>query len=104
MAPQHSDLTYLSAQTALNWFRAKKLSPVELLSAVIHRADQVSHTVNPFSDRYFGRALAAAKQSEQRYMNGNPRAFDGIPLAVKDSSSIRGTRATVGSLMNAGGH
>ena len=101
MTPQDSDLTYLPARTALDGFRAKKLSPVELLSAVIHRADQVSHTVNPFSDRYFDRALAAAKQSEQRYMNGNPREFDGIPLAVKDSSSIQGTRATVGSLMNA---
>ncbi len=103
MAPQpsDSDLAYLSAQTALDWFRTKKLSPVELLSAVLHRAEQVSHTVNPFSDRYFDRAVAAAKQSEQRYMTGNPRVFDGIPLAVKDSSAVKGTRATVGSLIYA---
>ncbi len=72
-----------------------------LLTAIINRAEQIDTTVNPFADKYFDQAMARANKSEERYRKGNPRRLEGLPLLVKDASAIKGTRATVGSLMNA---
>jgi len=43
------DLCYMSATEALSLFRAKKLSPVELMQAVIKRAGAVNKKVNAFT-------------------------------------------------------
>ena len=94
-------LHYLTATEALALFKTGELSPVELLDAIIDRAESITDTVNPFADRFFDAARQRAQQSEVRYRKGNPRRLEGIPLLVKDSSAIKGTRATVGSLMNA---
>jgi Asp-tRNA(Asn)/Glu-tRNA(Gln) amidotransferase A subunit family amidase len=96
-----NQLHYLTASEALARFRSTELSPVELLDAVISQAEAISETVNPLADRYFEDGRKRAQESEARYQKGNPRRLDGIPLLVKDSSAIKGTRATVGSLMNA---
>jgi Asp-tRNA(Asn)/Glu-tRNA(Gln) amidotransferase A subunit family amidase len=99
MTENTNELHYLTASEALVQFRSKTLSPVDLLDAVITQAEAITETVNPFADRYFDDARKRAKQAEARYQKGNPRKLDGIPLIVKDSSAIKGTRATVGSLM-----
>ncbi len=99
--PVMSDLHYLSATEALKLLRSGALSPVELMEATIQRAQQVGSSINPFADRYFDQAMENAKRSEARYLKGNPRRLEGIPLLVKDSSAIKGIRATVGSLFNA---
>ncbi|UCH41367.1 MAG: amidase [Gammaproteobacteria bacterium] len=96
------ELNYLSATAAVELFRSGQLSPVELLDAVLKRADEISDSVNPFADRYFDDARERAKKAEAKYRNGSARRLEGIPLLVKDSSAIKGIRATVGSLMNAG--
>ena len=101
MSEVTAELNYLSASEALQHFRSGSLSPVELLDAVLDQAEDIAATVNPFADRFFEQARQNAKQSETRYLNGNPRSLDGVPLLIKDSVSIEGTRATVGSLMNA---
>jgi amidase len=40
------DLCYLGAAEALDLFRARKLSPVELMDAVIARAERVESGIN----------------------------------------------------------
>jgi Asp-tRNA(Asn)/Glu-tRNA(Gln) amidotransferase A subunit family amidase len=94
-------LNYLSASEALELFRSGQLSPVELLDAVLDRADEITESVNPFADRYFDAARQRARKAEEKYRKGNARRLEGIPLVVKDSAAIKGIRATVGSLMNA---
>ena len=96
-----TELNYLSASESITLFRSGELSPVDLLDAVLSRADQISDSVNPFADRYFDEARERAKKAEARYRKGSARRLEGIPLLVKDSSAIKGIRATVGSLMNA---
>ena len=98
---KNTELNYLSATAALERFRARTLSPVELLDAVIGRAEEIAVSVNPFADRFFDAARKRARQAEGRYQKGNARRLEGLPLLVKDSCAIKGTRATVGSLMNA---
>ncbi len=60
------DLCYLSAAEALDRFKAKTLSPAELMEAVIARSAEVQPRLNPFTFTYYGEAMEAARASEAR--------------------------------------
>ena len=94
-----TELAYISAQEALILFKQKKLSPVELLDAVLTRADAVNPSINAFTDTYFEDAFRQAKLSEDRYAKGSALPLDGLPLAVKDAQRVAGQRTTHGSLI-----
>ena len=96
----NDDLCYLTARDALALFAARKVSPVELMQAVIARAERVQGAVNCFADRYFDEALEQARKAENRLAKGQkPRALEGLPLAVKDAQRVAGKRTTQGSLI-----
>ena len=57
----NDDLCYLTANEALKLFRARKVSPVELLKAQIARSEKVNPAINCFTDRYFDEALDAGQ-------------------------------------------
>lgn len=85
------DLCYLPAADALRLFRTRKLSPVELMRAVIARAQAVEPKINAFTFKYYDEALEKAKAAEARYAKGRPvGGLDGLPVAVKDESYIAG--------------
>jgi aspartyl-tRNA(Asn)/glutamyl-tRNA(Gln) amidotransferase subunit A len=86
------DLCYLSATEALRRFRSKELSPVELMTAVIERAEAVEPAVNAFTYTLFDRALERAREAEERYGGSadEPRPLEGIPLALKDEVAVEG--------------
>jgi len=96
-----SDLHYLPATEALRLFRARELSPVELVTAVIDRAEAVEPVINAFAETFFDQALAAARAAEARYAgkDGPPRPLDGLPVAVKEEAEIAGQHNTLGSLL-----
>src|SRR3982750_1887557 len=94
------ELHYLPASEALAHFRARDLSPVELLDAVIARADAVEPTVNALCHERFEAAREEARAAEARYMGGGePRALEGIPLAIKEEEEVAGQPWTQGSLI-----
>ena len=95
-----SDLHYLPATEALRLFRARELSPVELVTAVIERAGAVEPVVNAFAETFFDQALEAARAAEARYAGkgASPRPLDGLPVAVKEEAEIAGQHNTLGSL------
>ncbi|MEM7168568.1 MAG: amidase [Pseudomonadota bacterium] len=94
------DLCYLDASQALALFKARKLSPVELMQAVIRRAEAVEPKINAFADTYFDQAMDEAKKAEQRYgaSRGRTRPLEGLAVAIKDENKIKGRRTTSGSL------
>jgi amidase len=96
-----SDLCYLSAVDALAAFKARRLSPVELMRAVIERAEAVEPKINAFPIKRYEQALAEAKTAEARYMktDGRTRALEGLPTVIKDETTIKGWRSTFGSLV-----
>ncbi|MCX4850320.1 amidase [Streptomyces sp. NBC_00893] len=100
-----TDLAYLSATEARRLFNARELSPVELMRAVIDRAEQTEPTINAFTEQLFDEALEQARHAENRFFGKNgltPRPLEGIPVATKEKHAIAGRSLTEGSLVNTG--
>lgn len=94
------DLCYMPASTALKLFRKKKLSPVELMQAVIARAEKTKEKVNAFTYTHFDEALDAARKAEAKYAKGRKTgALEGLPVGIKDESYIKGKPTSGGSLI-----
>jgi aspartyl-tRNA(Asn)/glutamyl-tRNA(Gln) amidotransferase subunit A len=96
-----SELEYLPAVEALQLFRSRQLSPVDLMTAVIERAEAVESRVNAFAERLFEQALEQARTAEARYAGRGapPRALEGLPVAIKEEQPIAGHTSTEGSLL-----
>ena len=96
-----AELCYLPATDALESFRNRRLSPVELLKVLVARAEATEATLNAFTERFFDEALDQARQAERRYGGGSedPRPLEGLAVAVKDEAEIAGKRTTQGSLL-----
>jgi Asp-tRNA(Asn)/Glu-tRNA(Gln) amidotransferase A subunit family amidase len=97
-----SDLHFLPATEALAAFRARELSPVELLEAVIARAEAVEPTVNALCHLRFDEAREEARRAEAAYAGRGPaapRPLEGLPLAIKEEEAVAGQPWTQGSLL-----
>ncbi len=96
-----TDLCYLSAVEAIAAFKAHRVSPVELMRAVIDQAEAVEPKINAFPIKRYEQALAQAKIAEAKYnkTDGRLRALEGLPTAIKDETTIKGWRTTFGSLV-----
>ncbi|CAM5723191.1 glutamyl-tRNA amidotransferase subunit A [Streptomyces badius] len=98
-APAADDLVHLSATDALQLFARRALSPVELMRAVVDRAEKIEPRINAFTERLFDEALEQARHA--RYLGKGglaPRPLEGIPVAAKEKHAILGRTLTEGSL------
>ncbi len=78
-------------------------APVELMQAVVARAEAVEPTINAFTYKYFDEAMDAARASEARWAKGAPLGcLDGLPVGIKDESYIAGKPTSNGSLIKIG--
>ncbi|MDM7946573.1 MAG: amidase [Oceanibaculum nanhaiense] len=85
MTNDNIDICYLPATELLKHYRRKSLSPVEVTKAVLARIEAVDPHVNAFCLVDAESALTAARASEARWMQREPRGMvDGIPATVKD--------------------
>ena len=94
-----AELAYLSATDALEQFRSKQLAPVELLEAVIARAEAVEPTINAFTDTFFDQAREQAAAAAEAYAAGTARPLEGLSVAIKDETAVAGQRLAMGSLV-----
>ena len=66
-------------------FRARRLSPVEVLEAVLARLDAVEPAINAFVHVDREGAMAQARAAEARFAAGTALGpLDGVPVAIKD--------------------
>ena len=94
------ELCYLPATEAIARFKAKTLSPVELLEALIKRAEEAEPVINAFTYRHFDEAMDKARKAEAKYTSGKrTRALEGLPIGIKDESFIKGKPTSSGSLI-----
>ncbi len=99
----------LVADDALCWtpatdlaaaIRARRLSPVELVDAVLARIGRLNPRLRAYLTVTDEQAREAARQAETAVMHGDPLGpLHGIPVGIKDLSYTKGIRTTRGSLI-----
>ncbi|WP_136067516.1 amidase [Modicisalibacter radicis] len=93
-----AELSQITASQALAQFRRKALSPVELVEDCLARIERDNPRVNAFSYVGAEQALEAARQSEARWLAGEPCGeLDGVPITIKDLTPTRGMPCRMGS-------
>ncbi|WP_299850359.1 amidase [uncultured Roseovarius sp.] len=95
------ELCYLPALRQIEMFRAREVSPVEVLEAQIARAEAVEPVVNAFTETFFDQARDQARHAEKIYMarTGEARPLEGLTVGIKDEMDVAGQRNTSGSLI-----
>ena len=89
-------LHYLTIHEAQQLIRSRKLSPVELTSAVLERIDAVDGKLHAFINLMAESAMSEARAAEAEIARGNWRGpMHGIPVAVKDQLDVEGAAARV---------
>lgn len=95
-----TDLCYLPATEALRLFKARKLSPVELMEATIARAAATEGKINCLTYTHFDEAMDLARKAETKYAKGlRTGPLEGLPVGIKDESYIEGKPTSGGSLV-----
>lgn len=98
-----SSVCDLTAIEMLEAFQTRSLSPVEVTLAVIERAHAIQPALNPFCHIDEEGALAAARVSEKAWLSGeNIRAMEGVPVSIKDVTTVKGWHLGRGSLTSEG--
>lgn len=97
------DPTRLSATEAAAAIRARRLSPVELVEAVLAAAERAQSVLNAFVTIAADQAREAARAAEAAVARGEPLGpLHGVPFSVKDLTNTAGLRTTMGSALFAG--
>jgi aspartyl-tRNA(Asn)/glutamyl-tRNA(Gln) amidotransferase subunit A len=92
------ELAFLGIAEAAELIRAKKLSPVEYVTALLARIERYDATYNAFIALTPERALSAARAAETEIAAGRWRGpFHGMPYALKDIIDVEGIATTAHS-------
>jgi aspartyl-tRNA(Asn)/glutamyl-tRNA(Gln) amidotransferase subunit A len=93
------DLTRQPASVLREKIKTRELSPVELMKAVLARAEKLQPVLNCFITLVPEHAMKLARAAEDAVMRGAPLGLlHGIPYAAKDLVNTAGVRTTFGSL------
>jgi aspartyl-tRNA(Asn)/glutamyl-tRNA(Gln) amidotransferase subunit A len=94
------DLTQTTAAELGKLYTRGKASPVEVIEAVLKRAEAINGRINALCHIDADGALAAAKASERRWRKGKPLSpLDGVPVSVKELVRVEGWPASMGSTL-----
>ena len=99
------DLLFMTAARAAALIRQRKLSPVDLMGAVLARARAIQPGLNPFAALLEERAMAEARAAEAALAAGKVGAdlpLYGVPVSIKDQVDVGGVPTTHGSAIHAG--
>ncbi|MBV9862076.1 MAG: amidase [Alphaproteobacteria bacterium] len=95
-----SDIPYASATALLDLYRNRALSPVETARTLLDRLALLQPRLNAFTIVDGEGAMAAARQSEGRWLRGEAVGrLDGVPVTIKDLVLMRGFPTRRGSLL-----
>jgi amidase len=97
----HRDICFIPAGELVRLYRARKISPLEVMQAVLARIDAVNPEVNAYVTVARDSALAAARAATRalgRKGTALP-SLHGVPVSIKDLSATKGIRTTWGSVL-----
>ena len=92
------DLTFVPAAELVRLYRARRVSPLEVMQAVFARIDAVNPTVNAIVTVARDGALWHARRATAALKRSAPLPpLFGVPVAIKDVTPTAGIRTTQGS-------
>ena len=93
-----TDPCFASATELSRLFRARRLSPLELMQAVLTRIDAVNPALNAYVTLAREPALGAARKATAALRRGAALPpLHGVPVSIKDLTATKGLRTTSGS-------
>jgi aspartyl-tRNA(Asn)/glutamyl-tRNA(Gln) amidotransferase subunit A len=94
------ELAFLTARQLLEAYRARSVSPLEVVEALAARIDERDAQLGAFTTLCLERARAEASLAEAAYRRGEAAgALAGVPFGVKDLFDTAAVRTTYGSPM-----
>jgi aspartyl-tRNA(Asn)/glutamyl-tRNA(Gln) amidotransferase subunit A len=94
------EIIALSAAQLAEAYRARTLSPVEVVDALAERIERLDSDLGAFTTLCLDRARAEAAAAEAAYRGGTQaRPLEGVPFGVKDLFDTAEVRTTYGSPM-----
>jgi Asp-tRNA(Asn)/Glu-tRNA(Gln) amidotransferase A subunit family amidase len=93
------DTNYLSATELLSRFRAGTLDPVQYFDVLSAAAERQQATVNCAAGLFFEQGRALAHEARRRYAQGTARPLEGVPVIVKEETSVKGWPRPLASLV-----
>ena len=98
-----TDLCYMPATELADAIRAKKLSSVEITSAVLNRIKRLEPTLNAFAYLAAEEAMDAAQAADRGLAKGDPIGpLHGVPVTIKDHEAVRGMQIEYGTYLRRG--
>src|SRR5829696_2616035 len=91
-------LAYAPATEVAARIRGGELTPAEAVEACLRRIERVDPELGAFAELDAERALEAAAA----IATDDPRAFAGVPMAIKSNVPVAGLRMEMGSALLAG--
>ena len=93
-----NDICKMSGAEQARLIREKKLTPTEVLDAVLERVKELNPTVNAICTLDEENARQAASEAEKQIAgDGASKPLLGVPFVVKDMIATKGVRTTFGS-------
>jgi len=96
--PPLSDLT---AVEMIQLFRAREVSPVEVVEALIRHVETSEGRISAIISLEVDSAISSAKESEKRYLTGTERPLEGVPYGLKDNIAVAGLPTSASSVIYA---
>src|SRR5215213_8223846 len=95
----NDDLCFLPATELAAKIRAREISPVEAVDAVLARIEALNPALNAFCFLHADEARAQARAAEAAVLRGDDDLgpLHGVPVSVKDNVPIQGKPLTYGS-------
>ena len=92
------EICYLSAVEMADAINNKRLSPVEIMEAVLRRIERLNPKVNAYCTLVAESAMKQARQAEAKVMRKDKLGpLHGVPVSIKDLIFTKGIRTTGGS-------
>lgn len=96
---QTTDVTEMTAVQLGKLYERRQISPVEVTKQFLDKIEKLNSSVNAYCHVDEALALKAARESEQRWVDGKPQSpIDGIPSSIKDLTYVEGMPNRSGSL------
>src|SRR5688572_13407837 len=96
--PPPDDLCFLPAVELAARIRARQVSPVEVVDAVLARIEALNPRLNAFAFVHADEARELARAAEAAVLRGDDLGpLHGVPVSIKDNVAIAGKPSTYGS-------